>query len=177
VPPTPLNDDALGRALDTLDDAGVTELDSRMAATAAPRLGLAARGAPRDRTRGPVDGCSTRAEEPAAHGMPITRGARRAQRPDLHHVRLDVVVAHQAGSAVRRTPRRDHRRDGQAFGQRIPDPRMPWPIPDGTPYLGAERALSRAEHRPQLAATRTPWITRVPATLRAAPAVWAPATP
>jgi transposase len=34
-----LNDDALGRALDTLDDDGVTALYSLMAATAATRLG------------------------------------------------------------------------------------------------------------------------------------------
>jgi len=39
VIPAPLNDDALGRALDTLDDDGVTALYRLMAATAAKRLG------------------------------------------------------------------------------------------------------------------------------------------
>ena len=39
VIPAQLNDDALGRALDTLYDSGVTALYSRMAATAAKRLG------------------------------------------------------------------------------------------------------------------------------------------
>jgi transposase len=39
VIPAQLNDDALGRALDTLDDDGVTALYSLMAATAAKRLG------------------------------------------------------------------------------------------------------------------------------------------
>src|SRR5882724_7592942 len=42
VTPKQLNDDALGRALDTLYAAGVTELYSLIAATAAKRLGLAA---------------------------------------------------------------------------------------------------------------------------------------
>jgi transposase len=39
VIPAQLNDEALGRALDTLDDDGVTALYSLMAATAATRLG------------------------------------------------------------------------------------------------------------------------------------------
>jgi transposase len=39
VIPAQRNDDALGRALDTLDDDGVTELYRLMAATAAKRLG------------------------------------------------------------------------------------------------------------------------------------------
>ncbi|PON13946.1 hypothetical protein C2W62_31655 [Candidatus Entotheonella serta] len=36
-----LNDDTLGRALDSLYDCGVTELDGLIAVTAAKRLGLA----------------------------------------------------------------------------------------------------------------------------------------
>src|SRR5262245_43253628 len=43
VAPKPLNDDALGRALETLYAYGVTELYSLVAATAAQRLGLAPR--------------------------------------------------------------------------------------------------------------------------------------
>src|SRR5918995_2618856 len=45
-----LNDDALGRALDTLYAFGVTELYSLIAATAAQRLGLTPRFAHLDRT-------------------------------------------------------------------------------------------------------------------------------
>src|SRR6266576_1966694 len=43
VTPKQLNDDALGRPLDTLDAFGVTEIYRRMAATAAQRLGLTPR--------------------------------------------------------------------------------------------------------------------------------------
>ena len=53
---SPLNDDPLGRALDTLYDFGVTALDSLMAATAAQRLELAPTFAHLDRTSFPVDG-------------------------------------------------------------------------------------------------------------------------
>ena len=51
-----LNDDALGRALDTLDAAAVTARYRLMAATAAERLGLASRFAHLDRTSVHVDG-------------------------------------------------------------------------------------------------------------------------
>jgi transposase len=53
---THLNDDALGRALDTPYDDGVTALYSLMAATAAERLGLTARFAHLDSTSFHVDG-------------------------------------------------------------------------------------------------------------------------
>jgi transposase len=56
VSPAQRNDDALGRALETLYAYGVTELYSLMAATAAKRLGLAATCAHLDSTSVHVDG-------------------------------------------------------------------------------------------------------------------------
>src|SRR2546421_1237605 len=64
VTPKQLNDDALGRALDTLYAFGVTALYRRMAATAAQRLGLTPRLAHRDRTSVHVDGRDNRDEAP-----------------------------------------------------------------------------------------------------------------
>src|SRR5262247_754756 len=62
-----LNDDTLGRALDTLYAVGVTELYSRIAATAAKRWGLTAMCTHLDRTRFHVDGRSNSDEEPGEH--------------------------------------------------------------------------------------------------------------
>src|SRR3989454_2735636 len=59
-----LNDDALGRALDTLDDYGVTALYSLIAATAAARLGLTPRFAHLDSTSFHVDGRYTSDKAP-----------------------------------------------------------------------------------------------------------------
>ena len=56
IAPEHLNDDALGRALDTLYATGVTELYSLIAATAAQRLGLAPTFAHLDSTSFHVDG-------------------------------------------------------------------------------------------------------------------------
>src|SRR5215813_14906859 len=74
VTPAQLNDDALGRALDTLYAAGVTELYSLIAATAAQRLGLAPRFAHLDSTSFQVDGRYNSDAEPAAQIMHSTRG-------------------------------------------------------------------------------------------------------
>jgi transposase len=65
VAPGQLNNDALGRALETLYGYGVTALCSLSAATAATRLGLAPRVAHLDRTSVHVDGRYNGDEEPA----------------------------------------------------------------------------------------------------------------
>lgn len=74
VAPDQLNDDALGRALDTLDAYGVTERYSLLAATAAECLGLTPRFAHLDRTSVHVDGRDNRDEEPEEQVIHITRG-------------------------------------------------------------------------------------------------------
>ena len=89
VTPAQLNDDALGRALDTLYDYGVTALYSLIAATAAKRLGLAPTCAHLDSTSFHVDGRYNCDEEPAEQVMHITRGDSRDHRPDLNQVMLD----------------------------------------------------------------------------------------
>src|SRR5215831_6252785 len=90
VAPAQLHDDALGRALDTLYDYGVTALYSLIAATAAQRLGLAPRFAHLDSTSFHVDGRYNSEEEPAEHVIHITRGYSRDQRLDLNQVMLDL---------------------------------------------------------------------------------------
>ena len=98
VTPAQLNDDALGRALDTLYASGVTELYSLIAATAAERLGLAPRFTHLDSTSFHVDGRYNSNEEPDAQVIHITRGYSRDHRPDLNQVML---------RSDRRAPSRD----------------------------------------------------------------------
>src|SRR5215217_8863292 len=69
-----LNDDTLGRALDTLYAAGLTALYSLIAATAAKRLGLAPTFAHLDSTSFHVDGRYNSEKEPEAELIHITRG-------------------------------------------------------------------------------------------------------
>jgi transposase len=104
VAPDQLNDDALGRALDSLYAYGVTELYSLMAATAAKRLGLTPRFAHLDSTSFHVDGRYNRDEEPEEQVIHITRGYSRDHRPDLNQVMLELIVEHQAGIPILMQP-------------------------------------------------------------------------
>ena len=177
VTPKQLNDDALGRALDTLYAAGVTEIYSLIAATAAQRLDLAPRFAHLDSTSFHVDGRYNSDEEPDEHVIHITRGYSRDQRPDLNQVMLDLMVEHQAGIPVLMKPLSGNSSDVTDFGQIITDHMAQMQITYGLTYLVADSALYSAENLQKLAETRTQWITRVPATLREAQAVLAQADP
>jgi transposase len=141
VAPAHLNDDALGRAWNTLDAAGVPARYRLIATTAAKRLGLAPRMAPIDRTSVPVDGRENRAEEPEAGGMHITRGDSRDHRPDLNHVMLALKVEPQAGIPLLRPPLSGHSSDVQEGGQVIRAHLAPLQTTDGLPSLVAGRAL------------------------------------
>ena len=79
---SPLHDDPRGRALATLSNVGVTALSSRMAATAAPRLGLTRTFSPLDTTSFQGDGRYNRAPPPDEQGVHITPGYSRDPRPD-----------------------------------------------------------------------------------------------
>lgn len=175
--PAQRHDDARGRALATLDAQGVTALYRLMAATAAERLGLAPRVGPLERARVQVDGRSNRDEEPGAQVGPSTRGDRRDHRPDLHHVRWELMGEPHAGLPLLMNPRRGHSREAPDVGEAVRVHRPQWHTTAGLTSRVAESARYREANRQQLAQTHLPWITRGPATVRPAQAVLAQATP
>jgi transposase len=175
--PEPRNDDALGRALDTLYPGGVPALYRLLAATAAERLGLAPRFAHLDRTSFHVDGRYNSAAAPDEQVIQSTRGDSREHRPDLNQVMLELIVEPQAGSPVLMPPRSGHRSDAHACGQVIQEHRAPLQTTDGLTCRVADSALSSAGNRQQCAATRLKGIPRVPATLQAAQQTRAQADP
>jgi transposase len=172
-----LNDDTLGRALDTLYAVGVTELYSLIAATAAKRLGLAPRFAHLDSTSFHVDGRYNSDETPEEHVIHITHGYSRDHRPDLNQVMLELIVEHQAGIPLLMQPLSGNSSDAQEFGQVIRNHIAHLHTTYGPTFLVADSALYSAENLQKLAATQLKWITRVPATLREAQAVLAQADP
>jgi transposase len=141
VPPQQLNDDALGRAWETLYAAGVTELYSLIAATAAQRWGLTPRFAHLDSTSFHVDGRYNSAEAPDEQVMHITRGYRRDHRPDLNQGMLERIVEHQAGIPMRMQPLSGTSSDAHEFGQLIREHMAQLHITYGTPSLVADSAL------------------------------------
>jgi transposase len=177
VAPEQLNDDALGRALDTLYAYGVTALYSLIAATAAKRLGLAPTFAHLDSTSFHVDGRYNSEAEADAKVIHITRGYSRDHRPDLNQVMLELIVEHQAGIPVLMQPLSGNSNDGKAFGHIVKEHIAQLQTTYGLTYLVADSALYSDENLQKLAATQIKWITRVPATLHEAQAVLAQADP
>jgi transposase len=172
-----LNDDTLGRALDTLYETGVTALYSLIAATAARRLGLTPTFSHLDTTSFHVDGRYNSDEPPAEQVVHITPGYSRDHRPDLNQVMLELIVEHQAGIPVLMQPLSGNSHDGTVFGQVVSDHIAQLHTTYGATYLVADSALYSADNLQKLAETRLKWITRVPATLREAQAVLAQADP
>ena len=179
VTPAQLNDDALGRALDTLYAYGVTELYSLIAATAAKRLGLCPTYAHLDSTSFHVDGRYNSDEPPEEEEtvVHITRGYSRDHRPDLNQVMLELIVEHQAGIPVLMKPLSGNSSDTQDFGEVIRTHVKQLQTTYGLTYLVADSALYSEANLQLLADTHMKWITRVPATLREAQSVLAQADP
>jgi transposase len=172
-----LNDDTLGRALDTLYAYGVTELYSLIVATAAKRLGLAPTFTHLDSTSFHVDGRYNNDEAPDDQVVHITQGYSRDHRPDLNQVMLELIVEHQAGIPVLMKPLSGNSSDAQEFGQVIRDHIAHLHTTYGSSYLVADSALYSADNLQKLAETQMKWITRVPATLTEAKEVLAQAQP
>jgi transposase len=170
VAPAQLNDDALGRALDTLYKYDVTALYSLIAATAAPRLGLVPTCVHLDTTSFHVDGRYNSDQAPDEQVVHITRGYSRDHRPDLNQVMLELIVEHQAGIPLLMKPLSGNSNDGHAFGHVVKEHIAHLHTTYGTAYVIADSALYSDENLQQLAQTQIKWITRVPATLKDAQA-------
>jgi transposase len=177
IPPERLNDDALGRALETLYAYGVTELYSLIAATAAQRLGLRPAYAHLDTTSFHVDGRYNSAEEPEEQVVHITKGYSRDHRPDLNQVMLELIIEHQAGIPVLMKPLSGNSSDAQEFGHVIRTHIEQLRTTYAAPYLVADSALYSEANLATLAQTEIKWITRVPATVSEAQAVLGAANP
>lgn len=177
VTPERLNDDALGRALETLYAYGVTELYSLIAATAAKRLGLRPAYAHLDTTSFHVDGRYNSAEEPEEQVVHITKGYSRDHRPDLNQVMLELIIEHQAGIPVLMKPLSGNSSDAQEFGHVIRTHIEQLRTTYAATYLVADSALYSEANLASLAQTEMKWITRVPATLSEAQAVLGSANP
>src|SRR5215510_9279734 len=177
ITPEQLNDDALGRALETLYAYGVTELYSLIVATAAERLGLAPRFGHLDSTSFHVDGRYNSDEEPEEQVVHITRGYSRDHRPDLNQVMLELMVEHQAGIPLLMKPLSGTSSAAQDFGEAVRAHMHQLQTTYGMTYLVADSALYSEDNLDKLAQTALKWITRVPATLSEAQAALAQADP
>ena len=95
-----LNDDTLGRAMDSVCDYGTSNFYAQLAAQSVNRLGLSCEIGHLDSSTFHVDGdynSRENAEDLAEGVIHITKGYSRDHRPDLNQVVLQLICENQAG--------------------------------------------------------------------------------
>jgi transposase len=93
-----------------------------------------------DRPSFHVDGRYKSDEAPEAQVIHLTRGYSREHRPALNHVRLDLMVEHQAGIPVLMQPLSGNSSDTRDFGQVVREHMAHLQTTDGTTSRVADRA-------------------------------------
>ena len=111
-----LNDDTLGRALDSIYEYGPQQLYSQLAGQAVTRLGLSCATGSIDTTSFHTDGEYNSAQEDVPQGcIQITEGFSRDHRPDLNQVVLQLISEQQAGIPLLMTSLSGNSSDKESF--------------------------------------------------------------
>jgi transposase len=129
---------------------------------------LQVRFAPFDSTGFPVDGEYHSQTGTEAEVIQLTRGYRRDHRPDLNQAVLQLIVDRQAGLPLWMPPLDGNADDKTHFRQTLQAYLGQRRTTYELKYIVADSALYTAETLPLLREVN--WITRVPATLKAAQA-------
>lgn len=164
-----LNDDCLGRALDKLFEAGITEVFAAVAAHALKHFGIEVRQAHLDSTSFSLHGnyeieAGGGSDEPQP--ITITYGYSRDHRPDLKQAMLSLICANAASLPVWLVALDGNQSDQKHFPSLVEQYLHQLSDEGETPLLVADSALYNHKQLPQLSAVAA-WITRVPGTLRA----------
>ncbi len=165
--PEHLNDDRLGRVLDKLYDAGLTEIFIRVALSAAERFGVKINSLHLDSSSFHVHGnYGTDADNKAeveSGLITITYGYSRDHRPDLKQFILDLMCSGDGDIPLYLRVANGNEVDSAIFGTLIADFRKQWQI---DALFVADAALYTKKNLQQMQELR--WVSRIPATLTAA---------
>lgn len=165
VLPEHLNDDCLGRALDKLYQAGVTEVFVTVALAAAKKMGVEVKSLHLDSSSFHVDGKYIEAEETEAEPkqIKIQYGYSRDHRPDLKQFIIDLICSGDGDLPLYLRVADGNEADKSIFPSLIREFRQEWDI--DTLFV-ADTALYSAENIQQIDSLR--WLSRVPATIKEA---------
>lgn len=156
-----LNDDTLGRALDSLYDHDVTGLFSKLSSKVAVKLGLGSQFKHLDSTSFHLDGQYDHKEE--AGVINITKGYSRDHRPDLNQAILNLIVDNQSGIPILMQPASGNSSDKNEFAKIIQTYIGQLKNQPDDSYFVADSALYSEKNLTSL--TGIKWITRVPETM------------
>ena len=160
VEPAHLNDDRLGRVLDKLYEADLSELFVCLAARAAARYGVTKDSVALDATSFHLHGAYETSEEADPEAIRIRRGYSRDHRPDLKQFVVDLMSTADGGVPVFMRVADGNEADQAVFAELLRDFRAQL---DFDALFVTDAALYGADNLASLGSLR--WLCRVPATL------------
>jgi len=161
-----LNDDRLGRALDSFYEAGVTPLFTMLSRRAFEALGLKADRGHLDTTSMSVHG-QYNSEQEATANLHITQGYSKDNRPDLPQVTLQLICEHMAGIPMHMEVLNGNSNDSESFRQCIQEFGSQLYSEEGMRTIVADSKLYSEQTLQALQDSRLNWVCRVPGTLQA----------
>jgi len=169
-----LNDDRLGRCLDSLYEFGLSDLFVQISREALDRLGIAsAKGLHLDSTSLHVDGVynSQLSDEAAEYedAVLITQGYSRDHRPDLNQVVINMIVDNATSLPLFMKAVDGNASDKQSFLSQIQQAVKHLKCPEESHFI-ADSALYSA-HNITALSPLVKWLTRVPVTINEASAI------
>jgi len=154
------NDDTLGRALDKLYEAGVTEVFAQVASHALRVFGIAHTFYHLDSTTFSLDG---EYDSEGYGGIEITHGYSKDHRPDLKQVVVSLICSYQSALPVWFEALDGNSCDKKTFPKTI-QAYVRQMKGGATPYFIADSALYTAENVREL--SKVKWLTRVPGSIK-----------
>ena len=165
-----LNDDRLGRALDTYYATGVTALFAKLSRRMFKVLDMKPSRGHLDTTTLSVYGRYNSAEEDPKE-LHITQGYSKDHRPDLAQATLQLICDHLSGIPVHMQALDGNSNDSETFRKVIQDFGSQLSAEDGLDTIVADSKLYSAETLKALKDCKLNWISRVPGTLEAVRAI------
>ncbi len=139
VLPGHINDDALGRCLDSLYEYGVSNLYQQLGEAVVEKLGLQTQALHLDSTSFHYDGQETKDGE-LAH-IHIAKGYSRDHRPELNQVILNLICENQSGIPIYMKPASGNSNDMECFKQIVKAHIGSLKAAQASRYLVADAAL------------------------------------
>lgn len=164
-----LNSDSLGKALDHLHEAGITELFASISVHALRRYGIDVRFAHLDTTALSLQGeyDVEQDDEPDAEQLiTITYGHSKDHRPDLKQAILGMICANRTSIPIYLSAISGNTSDKTSLPEIAEVYLEQFAEDEETPILVADSALYSADTIKNLSST--PWVSRVPATINEA---------
>lgn len=162
-----LNDKVLGRALDSLYDADVSDLYLNLAIKVVNHLKLPCKALNLDGTSFHVDGVYNSNKNPDdLNCIRICRGYSRDHRPDLNQVILQLMTENEAGIPVFMAPASGNVNDKTCFQEIIKNHLSCFKAALNSRYLVADAAMYVAETLQLLDEQKQLFISRVPLNIK-----------